>query len=258
MSAVTEPASRLSRRLGTFDAVVIGLGSMIGAGVFAAIGPAAAAAGGGLLIGLAIAAVVAYCNATSSAQLAALYPESGGTYVYGRRPARTSVGLPRRLGLRHRQDRQLRGDGAHLRRLRQPGPRPAARDRGRRRAHRREPARRAEDRVAHPGHRRRGPCLAGHRGRGRRSPPSPLRVDHRPAHRRRAQGDPPGWRAAVLRLRRLRPHRHPRRRGPRSRAHDPARHPHRARASPSSSTPPSPSRPSPRSGRRSSPAAPPR
>jgi APA family basic amino acid/polyamine antiporter len=80
-----EPESRLARRLGTGDAVVIGLGSMIGAGVFAAIGPAAAAAGGGLLVGLAVAAVVAYCNATSSAQLAALYPASGGTYVYGRK-----------------------------------------------------------------------------------------------------------------------------------------------------------------------------
>lgn len=75
----------LSRRLGLFDAVVIGLGSMIGAGVFAAFAPAAEAAGSGLLIGLAVAAVVAYCNATSSARLAALYPESGGTYVYGRR-----------------------------------------------------------------------------------------------------------------------------------------------------------------------------
>lgn len=76
---------RLARSLGTGDAVVIGLGSMIGAGVFAAIGPAAKAAGGGLLLGLAVAAMVAYCNATSSAQLAALYPESGGTYVYGRK-----------------------------------------------------------------------------------------------------------------------------------------------------------------------------
>jgi APA family basic amino acid/polyamine antiporter len=74
----------LSRQLGTFDAVMIGLGSMIGAGVFAAIGPAAAAAGGGLLIGLGVAAVVAYCNATASARLAARYPASGGTYVYGR------------------------------------------------------------------------------------------------------------------------------------------------------------------------------
>jgi len=67
-----------------FDAVVIGLGAMSGAGVFAAIAPASRAAGSGLLIGLAIAAVVAYCNATSSAQLAAVHPASGGTYVYGR------------------------------------------------------------------------------------------------------------------------------------------------------------------------------
>ncbi|MBK5994467.1 APC family permease [Streptomyces sp. MBT58] len=66
------------------DAVTIGLGSMIGAGVFAALAPAARAAGSGLLLGLALAAVVAYCNATSSARLAALYPASGGTYVYGR------------------------------------------------------------------------------------------------------------------------------------------------------------------------------
>ncbi|TYL49573.1 APC family permease [Nocardioides sp. BGMRC 2183] len=74
----------LARRLGTGDAVVIGLGSMIGAGVFAAFSPAAEAAGTGLLIGLAIAALVAYCNATATAQLAAQYPTSGGTYVYGR------------------------------------------------------------------------------------------------------------------------------------------------------------------------------
>lgn len=74
----------LARRLGTTDAVVIGLGSMIGAGVFAAFTPAAAAAGSGLLVGLVVAAFVAFCNATSSAQLAAAYPTSGGTYVYGR------------------------------------------------------------------------------------------------------------------------------------------------------------------------------
>ncbi|GIG39161.1 APC family permease [Cellulomonas phragmiteti] len=74
----------LARHLGTRDAVVIGLGSMIGAGVFAAFAPAAQAAGAGLLVGLALAAVVAYANATASAQLAAQYPTSGGTYVYGR------------------------------------------------------------------------------------------------------------------------------------------------------------------------------
>ena len=74
----------LARRLGLRDAVVIGLGSMIGAGVFAAFAPAASAAGSALLLALAVAAVVAYANATSSARLAAIYPESGGTYVYGR------------------------------------------------------------------------------------------------------------------------------------------------------------------------------
>ncbi|MFJ8871677.1 APC family permease [Streptomyces sp. NPDC102473] len=74
----------MKRRLGVSDAVVIGLGSMVGAGIFAALGPAAGAAGSGLLLALGLAAVVAYCNATSSARLAALYPQSGGTYVYGR------------------------------------------------------------------------------------------------------------------------------------------------------------------------------
>ncbi|MFY1674836.1 APC family permease [Plantactinospora sp. WMMB334] len=76
----------LERRLGVPDAVVIGLGSMLGAGVFVVFAPATAAAGGGpaLLGALAVAGLVAYCNATSSARLAARYPESGGTYVYGR------------------------------------------------------------------------------------------------------------------------------------------------------------------------------
>lgn len=83
----TPPAANspgLQRRLGVSDAVFVGLGAMIGAGIFAAFGPAADAAGSGLLVGLAVAAVVAYCNATSSARLAARYPTSGGTYVYGR------------------------------------------------------------------------------------------------------------------------------------------------------------------------------
>ena len=82
---MSDPPTRLARRLGIGDAIVFGLGSMIGASVFAAIGPAAAAAGSGLMIGLGVAGAVAFCNATSSAQLAALYPASGGTYIYGRK-----------------------------------------------------------------------------------------------------------------------------------------------------------------------------
>lgn len=81
---MTGPSGGLARRLGGFDAVVIGMGAMLGAGVFAVFGPAAAAAGSALLVGLGLAAVVAFCNATSSAQLAAQYPQAGGTYHYGR------------------------------------------------------------------------------------------------------------------------------------------------------------------------------
>ncbi len=82
LTAVSSP--QLARRLSTGDAIIIGLGSMVGAGVFAAFSPAAAAAGAGLLIGLVIAGIVAFSNATASAQLAAQYPTSGGTYIYGR------------------------------------------------------------------------------------------------------------------------------------------------------------------------------
>lgn len=74
----------LRRTLGLRDAVTVGLGSMVGAGVFAVWAPAAASAGGLVLVALALAAVVATCNALSSAALAARYPSAGGTYVYGR------------------------------------------------------------------------------------------------------------------------------------------------------------------------------
>lgn len=84
LGPMTEPESRLSRRLGTGDAVIVGLGAMIGTGVFVVWQPAAERAGAWLLLGLGVAAFVALCNATSSAQLAAVHPQAGGTYVYGR------------------------------------------------------------------------------------------------------------------------------------------------------------------------------
>jgi APA family basic amino acid/polyamine antiporter len=71
---------RLARKLGLPGAVFIGLGSMVGAGIFSAIAPAADAARSWLLVSLAVAAG----NALWSAQLAALYPAAGGTFVYGR------------------------------------------------------------------------------------------------------------------------------------------------------------------------------
>jgi APA family basic amino acid/polyamine antiporter len=90
-SGETQPG--LVRGLGLPDAVVIGLGSMVGAGVFAVWAPAAKAAGAGLLAGLVIAAIVAYCNAASSAQLAAVYPVSGGAYIYGRERLSPTLGF---------------------------------------------------------------------------------------------------------------------------------------------------------------------
>jgi APA family basic amino acid/polyamine antiporter len=74
----------LERRIGVRGAVVIGLSSMVGAGLFYVWAPAAAVAGPWLLVGLAIAAAVATLNALSSAQLAMAYPVSGGAYSFGR------------------------------------------------------------------------------------------------------------------------------------------------------------------------------
>ena len=75
----------LQRRLGLPGAVVIGIGSMVGAGVFTALGLAAAQAGALLLLALLLAGVTAWINATSTAQLAAVHPTSGGAYTFGRR-----------------------------------------------------------------------------------------------------------------------------------------------------------------------------
>lgn len=78
------PPSRLTRTVGSRDAVLIGIGSMVGAGIYAVWSEAASSAGRNLLLGLALAGLVSWCNARSTARLAAKYPESGGVYVYGR------------------------------------------------------------------------------------------------------------------------------------------------------------------------------
>ncbi len=72
------------RRVGVVGAIGIGMGSMLGAGVFVVWGPAAAAAPNALLAAVALAGVVAVLNAGSTAQLAAVHPVAGGAYAYGR------------------------------------------------------------------------------------------------------------------------------------------------------------------------------
>ena len=73
----------LRRALGLVDAVGIGVGAIVGAGIFVVTGVAAGVAGPAFLLGLLLAGAAAAANALSSAQLAAAYPRSGGTYEYG-------------------------------------------------------------------------------------------------------------------------------------------------------------------------------
>lgn len=71
----------------------MGLGSIIGTGVFVSIGLGTNVAGSGVLIAIALASIVAVCNGLSSAQLAANHPVSGGTYEYGHRWWSRQVGF---------------------------------------------------------------------------------------------------------------------------------------------------------------------
>lgn len=79
---MTQP-TLLKRELGVFGATMMGLGAILGTGVFVSIGIAAGIAGPAVIIAIALAAVVAVCNGLSSAQLAANHAVSGGTYEYG-------------------------------------------------------------------------------------------------------------------------------------------------------------------------------
>lgn len=92
-SAPHPPAgSSLARVLGVPGAVLMGLGSIVGTGIFVSIGTAAGVAGSSVLVAVALAAIVAMCNGLSSAQLAAAHPVSGGTYEYGYRYASPLLG----------------------------------------------------------------------------------------------------------------------------------------------------------------------
>ena len=87
------PVTELQRRLGVPTATAVGVAAMLGAGIFFVWAPAARAAGAGLLIGLAIAALVATLNALSTTQLAMAHPVSGGAYSYGRAELSPTAGF---------------------------------------------------------------------------------------------------------------------------------------------------------------------
>ncbi|MDG2132780.1 MAG: APC family permease [Phycisphaerales bacterium] len=77
------PKPTLRREVGLGGAVLLGLGSILGTGVFVGIGIAGGIAGSMVVVAIVLAGGLAFCNAASSAQLAAKHPVSGGTYEYG-------------------------------------------------------------------------------------------------------------------------------------------------------------------------------
>ncbi|MCF4968841.1 APC family permease [Nostoc sp. CMAA1605] len=81
--SVTNSPPQLQRELGVFGATLMGLGSIVGTGVFVSIGIAAGIAGPAVILAVAIGAIVATCNGLNSAQLSANHPVSGGSYEYG-------------------------------------------------------------------------------------------------------------------------------------------------------------------------------
>jgi APA family basic amino acid/polyamine antiporter len=75
-------AQELRREIGLFGAVAYGVGTIVGAGVYALIGVAAGRAGNAVWLSFVIAAVVALFSGLSYARLSSIFPVSGAEYVY--------------------------------------------------------------------------------------------------------------------------------------------------------------------------------
>ena len=93
MQGKTSQQPQLKRVIGLSGAMMMGLGSIIGTGVFVSLGIGVGIAGPSVLLAIMLAAGVAMCNGLSSAQLAANHPVSGGTYEYGHRWLNPSLGF---------------------------------------------------------------------------------------------------------------------------------------------------------------------
>jgi len=82
-----------SRSLGLFDACMIGIGAMIGAGIFVLTGIAAGEAGPGAILAFALNGAVTLLTALTYAELASAFPESGGGYAFIKRAFPGPVGF---------------------------------------------------------------------------------------------------------------------------------------------------------------------
>ena len=77
-----ETSGTLERTLGLKTALTIGVGTMVGAGIFVFPGIAAGYAGPAAMVSFALGGLIALLVATSTAELATAMPKSGGAYYY--------------------------------------------------------------------------------------------------------------------------------------------------------------------------------
>ncbi|MCH2135388.1 MAG: amino acid permease [Phycisphaerales bacterium] len=82
------PVTELSRSLRLFDVTMVGVGAMIGAGIFALTGIAAGKAGPGLILAFCLNGVLTLCTAMVYAEVGSAVPAAGGGYLWAR------LGLP--------------------------------------------------------------------------------------------------------------------------------------------------------------------
>ncbi|MDP3726167.1 MAG: amino acid permease [bacterium] len=74
----------LSRTLGVGRVTLLGIGALLGGGIFTLIGHAAGLAGGGLVIAILLGAIISFLNLNSYVSLATTFPQAGGGYVWVR------------------------------------------------------------------------------------------------------------------------------------------------------------------------------
>jgi amino acid transporter/nucleotide-binding universal stress UspA family protein len=77
-----ETEIRLNREMGLMDATMIGVGAMIGAGIFVLVGIAAGVAGPALILAFALNGFVALLTAMSYAELGSCFHDAGGGYLW--------------------------------------------------------------------------------------------------------------------------------------------------------------------------------
>ncbi|MBE9032627.1 APC family permease [filamentous cyanobacterium LEGE 11480] len=85
MTKSSAQSPSVKSQIGLFGAIILGLGSILGTGVFVSLAIATEISGQGIFIAIGLGATIALCNGLSAAQLATAHPVSGGTYAYGYR-----------------------------------------------------------------------------------------------------------------------------------------------------------------------------